>query len=547
MTTVSYVRTGLCALLFSAMLPSVVLAHGGEDHGAPAAIAAPPATFGPTGFATEGSAFQVAVFPTDGTTKLYLADVDSNAPIAGATIEAESGAWQGSARATREEGVYELPWMPPPEGGDLSLIVSGGGKDDLLLLQGVKVLPPPGSESAAQPAIAHWTHWTGGGVIGAVLVALLLLGRRRKDITPVVAALVFVATASPAFAHGGEDHGSPQPSQPQIQPGQPIAMSKPTQFLLGIRTEKIEPREAVDTVRVVGRVIPDPSGYARIQPSQAARIVADPAFPIPVPGERVKKGQILVVLEPTLSNLERGDKRSALSRIESQLAISERDLAREEALGALVPAKQVEATRIQVNQLRRERLQIAGTSLGRELLTAPVDGIVTDVHVVPGEVVGPTQALIEVVDPARVRVEAVIFDMALARRVSGAQAATKLLPGKIFPLTLLGVSPRMDPQDQGVHAVFRVEGGQAADLGIGMPVDVFLATGATRLRTAVPRDAIAEMGGRQVVFVRTAPEVFEARPVKIDRVVGPLAEISEGVSPGDRVVTQGIEQLRAGR
>ena len=44
-----------------------------------------------------------------------------------------------------------------------------------------------------------------------------------------------------------------------------------------------------------------------------------------------------------------------------------------------------------------------------------------------------------------------------------------------------------------------------------------------------------------------APEVFEARPVKVERMVGPLAEVTEGISPGDRVVTQGIEQLLAGR
>ncbi|MDO8608703.1 MAG: efflux RND transporter periplasmic adaptor subunit [Phaeospirillum sp.] len=498
-----------------------------------------------SGFAAEGTAFQAVLLPADGKTVLYLADADSNAPTVGALVEAEAGGWQGVAQASHAGGVYELAWMPPAEGADVTLIVSGGGRDDLLLIQGVRPPPLPGPPAAA-PLIAHWTHWAGGGAIGAVLVTMVLLGRRRKA---AAAVLVMLAAAAPAFAHGGEDHGAPAQSSATtpLQPGQPIPMSKPTQFLLGIRTETIEPREAADTVRVVGRVIPDPSGYARVQPSQPARIVSDPNFPIPVPGQQVKRGQVLAVLEPTLTNLERGDKRSSLSRIESQLAITERDLARQEALGGVVPVKQVETTRIQLDQLRRERAQIAGTALGRELLLAPVDGVITDVHVVPGEVVGPTQALVEVVDPARLRVEAVIHDLLLARRVAGAQAVTRLLPGEIFPLTLLGVSPRMDLQDQGVHAVFRVEGGQAVNLSIGMPVDVFLATGATRLRTAVPRDAIAEMGGRQVVFVRTAPELFEARPVKVERIVGPLAEISEGVKPGDRVVTQGIEQLRAGR
>jgi RND family efflux transporter MFP subunit len=540
-------------LLLSIIVPNRLQAHGGEDHSAPTKSTAPPpsSVAAKTGFSTEGAAFQAVLVLAEGKTILYLADIDTNAPVAGATIEADIENWQGSANPTSAAGVYELAWTPSSAGGDVTLIISAGGKDDLLLIAGVHPHPPPNSETGAAfgPAIAHWTHWAGGGAIGAIIVAILLgIARRRHKKTAVVIAILALLTATaPALAHGGEDHSTPQPAQAQIQPGQPIAMSKPTQFLLGIRTEKIEAREAADTVRVVGRVIPDPAGYARIQPSQSARVISDPAYPIPIPGAVVKKGQVLIVLEPTLTNLERGDKRSSLSRIESQVAITERELARQEKLGALVPAKQIETTRIQLEQLRRERGQISGTSLGREFLIAPVDGVVADVHVVPGEVVGPAQIMIEVVDPSRLQVEAVIHDLTRARNISGAKAATKLLPGQIFSLTLLGSSPKIDPLDLGIHAIFQVAPEQSAALNIGMPVDVYLATGTTRLLTAVPRDAITEMGGRQVVFVRTAPEIFEARPVKVERIIGPLAEIAEGVNPGERVVTQGIEQLRAGK
>ncbi|OAN55967.1 membrane-fusion protein [Paramagnetospirillum marisnigri] len=517
-------------------------AHDGIDHSLPNAPSHGPAAQ-KANFGAEGEAFQAVLVPSaEGGSLLYLAEADSNAPVANAAIEAEAGPWRGVAAPTNGEGVYTLAWAPMVEAVDLSLVISVGERSDLVLIQGVRQQQTPGADPT-DASVAHWTHWMGGGAIGAVVVAVVL-GLRRKAS---VAALILLISIPPALAHGGEDHGAPSDPKPQAQPGEPIVMSKPTQFLLGIRTERIEPREAADTVRVMGRVIPDPSGYARVQPSQPARIVADPAFPIPVPGQIVKRGQVLAVLEPTLTNLERGDKRSSLTRIDSELNITQRELARQEALGPLVPVKQVETTRIRLDQLRRERAQIAGTSLGREYLTAPLDGIVTDVHVVPGEVVGPAQSLAEVVDVTRLRVEAVIHDLHLARRVAGAMATTKLLPGQTFALTLLGRSPKLDPQDQGIHAIFQVNSDRIGELGIGMPVDVYLATGAIRMRTAVPRDAIAELGGRQVVFVRTAPESFEARPIKIDRMVGPLAEITEGVNPGDRVVTQGIAQLKAGR
>lgn len=544
MSKINSLLAGIVALALQ--FPLSALAHGGEDHGAPAA-AATPAPAAPTGFAAEGSAFQVAAYPAEGKVVLYLADMDSNAPVAGASIDAEAPGWQGQAKPLRDAGTYELAWAPPAEGADLSLVIAAAGKDDLLLIQGVGHVH--GAITAASSAPSSWGLAKVLGAAGAALalIAVALAYRRRKMAVALLAGGLLLSPAGTAHAHGGEDHGAPAPAAPQVQPGQPIAMPKPTQFLLGIRTEKVEPREAADTVRVVGRVIPDPTGYARVQPSQPARVIGDSAYPIPVPGEVVRKGQIVAVLEPTLTNLEKGDKRASLARVESDLAITERELARTEALGGLVPAKQVEAARFRLDQLRKERGQISGTQLGREYLVAPLDGVIADVHVVPGEIVNPSQTLVEVVDPARLRVEAVIYDLAMARHISGATAAAKLLPDRLIHLGLLGRSPKIDPQDLGLHAIFQVAAGEAESLSIGLPLDVYLEIGATRLRTAVPRDAVAEVGGRQVVFVRTAPETFEARPVKVERVIGPLAEISGGIQAGERVVTQGIEQLKAGR
>lgn len=542
-------RPAFCALLFAAGLPSAVLAHGGEDHGPAAAVAAaaPPAAER-SGIGAEGSAFQAVVFPGTGKSVLYLADADTNAPVLGAVIDAEAGGWQGRATPTRDAGIYEMSWSAPEGGADLTLVVSAAGKDDLILIEAAhRQAAPQPAENV--PAPANWAVLAATGGAGAILLlGVLALIRRHRKTAAAVLALGLLGQVDPARAHGGEDHGDAAPqAQAQARPGIAITMSKPTQFLLGIRTIRVEPQQAADTVRVVGRVIADPSGYARVQPSQQARVVSDPAHPIPVPGQAVKRGQVLAVLEPTLSTLEKGDKRASLSRVDGEIAITERELARQETLGGLVPAKQVETTRIRLDQLRKERGQITGTALGRELLTAPVDGVVTDVHVVPGEVVGSDRVLAEIVDPSRLRIEAVIHDVALAKRISGATAASKLVPDQSFPLAHLGTSPKIDPVDQGVHAIFQVAPAQAGALSIGLPMDVYLATGAASLRTAVPRDSIVEIGGRRAVFVRTAPETFEVRPVTVARVVGPLAEIADGVAPGDRVVTQGIEQLKAGR
>jgi multidrug efflux pump subunit AcrA (membrane-fusion protein) len=142
------------------------------------------------------------------------------------------------------------------------------------------------------------------------------------------------------------------------------------------------------------------------------------------------------------------------------------------------------------------------------------------------------------------RVEAVIHDLVLARQVTTAVVISKLLPDRLYPLSLLGISPKIDAQDLGIHALFQVSSAQAVELRIGMPVDVFLATGTTTLRRSIPREAVVDMAGRPVVFVRTAPEVFEIRPIRILQILGPRVEVGEGIEIGERVVVQGVDQLR---
>jgi hypothetical protein len=175
-----------------------------------------------------------------------------------------------------------------------------------------------------------------------------------------------------------------------------------------------------------------------------------------------------------------------------------------------------------------------------------MDGVIADLHVMPGEVIGPDKVMVEIVDPARLRIEAVIHDLTLADTVTAASATSRLLPDTVYGLDLLGISPRVDLVDQGIHAIFVPSARQAQGLRIGMPVDVHLSVGAMRLKLAVPRQAVVDHGGAKVVFIRTGPESFEIRPVKLLRSLGAWAEI-DGVAVGDKVVVQGMDQLRGAR
>ncbi|MBF0339990.1 MAG: HlyD family efflux transporter periplasmic adaptor subunit [Magnetococcales bacterium] len=360
------------------IFPALLLAHGDEDHEAkkPSATASIAASQ-PTGLGSggQGERFEVVVTPdAAGGTQLFLADVVSNVPVAGAVIEVETSdatsPWKGRAEPTRQEGVYRLAWTPPAEASlEMTLVVTVGEVSDLLLVR----FDTPNVQ--VQPSVPPRTAWSWSKtmswsllLIPGVVVLLVVVRKMAAKEKIVAGGLLLALTLVPSFvwSHGGEEHGdSAKESSPAgVTSGldRTIALPKSVQFLLQMRTSVAEPREVADTLRLVGRVIPDPTGYARIQPSALSRIGYDPDLPSPVAGQWVKQGDALAVLNPILSIGERTDQRLSLMRAQR-------------------PAE---------------------TAAGREMVLAPIDGQITDVHIVPGEVVTETAVLAEIINPKRI-------------------------------------------------------------------------------------------------------------------------------------------------
>jgi hypothetical protein len=121
MTT--HLRPAALAILLATTSPA--WAHGDEPHDAPAA-AAPTLDAAPRATAQTESFELVAVLTDTGaapTLTLYLDRFDSNAPVAGATVEIESGAFKAVARPA-EPGVYTLPGQAFAQPGRYPLTIS---------------------------------------------------------------------------------------------------------------------------------------------------------------------------------------------------------------------------------------------------------------------------------------------------------------------------------------------------------------------------------------------------------------------------------------
>ena len=94
------------------------------------------------------------------------------------------------------------------------------------------------------------------------------------------------------------------------------------------------------------------------------------------------------------------------------MAIDRAKLARQEQLlkSNVVARATVEDTRIQLEGLEKRRRELLAAKVRPEELRAPVDGVIAATRVVAGQVVAQTDQLFQIIDPASLLVEALVFD-----------------------------------------------------------------------------------------------------------------------------------------
>lgn len=547
----------LWAMLFT-ILPLLAFAHGGEDHGdeakAPISVSA---ASGPRLELTSPDVELSGLFQ-DGKLTLYADHYATNEPIANAKIELESGGRKIQISMV-SNGIYTATAdsFKQPGKHDVVVSIEAGDLEDLL----IGSFEIPASTITVRGLIwLDYAKWTAVGIAVVILLVVLFKRiRRHKTIAvsvtiPLLAVFLFSGYSNPTFAHGDEDHSekpkiSAEPSavaismaptaqsSPQRLPDGSIFAPKPTQRLFGIRTILGETRDNALTVELNGHIIANPNFSGRIQSSQSGRIAA-PVGGFPAIGMKVIKGQILAYIEPAASSIDKGNQQAQLAELSSNLVIAENRAQRMAQLQGSVPQKEIDAARAEAVSLKARKAAVTG-SFQREALRAPVSGLISFANVVAGQVVEAKEILFEVIDPSRLRVEAVAYDSALTGQIAGATGVTE----STQPLMLAFIGQSYQLREQALPIQFDVTPPLPA-LSVGQPVTVFVQTRKTRKGIPIPQGSIMKnSSGEIIVWVHISAERFVPKKVKVQPIDVNTVSVIEGLHDGDRVVTQGAALL----
>ena len=353
----------------------------------------------------------------------------------------------------------------------------------------------------------------------------------------------------PALAGPGHDHGDAPPAPtgngPSRQPDGSVFLPKPAQRQLGVRTLVTATGQHAKAFELAGTVVMDPNAGGKVQAVLAGRLEAGPKG-LPGVGQAVRKGEVLAYVVPTAGAIERSNQLAQQAELRAARDLAARRVARLTELADTVPRKDIEAAESELHSLT-QRLGAVGAGLAtRDALVAPVSGVIASANAVAGQVVDARELVFEVVDPSRLRIEALAYDPAQAQSVAG---ATLAVGGQRVPLRFVGAARSLRDQAQplqfaGDSSVL----GTLAHLAIGQPVRVFVQSTDKVDGVQVPAAALLRNPANQtIVWVKESPERFAPRVVTAVPLDGTSVAVTSGLQPGDRVATQGatlINQVR---
>ncbi len=287
-------------------------------------------------------------------------------------------------------------------------------------------------------------------------------------------------------------------------------------------------------------------------------------------GEHVRRGQAIVELESVQLGEAESDYlaaqaalRLARSSFERQEQLrnehisSEKEYlsARQELETAQIRARsaQEKLARLGVASVAVERLASAGRRSGNAALIvrAPADGIVLDIHAVPGELLKPDEKVVTVGDVSSVWVWADLHEDQLGRVLDAqragrlrAEIAVKAFPDAAFPGAVEFVGPAMDERTRTVKVRVTVANPDAK-LRAGMFASVRIYLPGQDEALAVPRAAVLSDEGRSFVFVHHDGEYWVRRPVVPGRKWLDWIEVKGGLAGAERVAADGAFLLKS--
>jgi membrane fusion protein (multidrug efflux system) len=288
-------------------------------------------------------------------------------------------------------------------------------------------------------------------------------------------------------------------------------------------------------------------------------------------GSFVKKGALLFELDPSKFRAALEEAQGQLAKAEAQFLKTKQDVERDTPLAkqGAISQKELDDS-IQANAFAKGSVVAAKASveqaklnLGWTRVTAPIDGVVGIAKAQIGDLIDANSELtsMSTLDPIKVyfpiseqeylgaseKVQQRYKDLQEGKEYGGVALELILGGETIYPHK--GQFYLVDRQVDVKTGTIRVAAIFPNPDNLLRPGQFARVRAVTKTREKallVPQRAVTEMQGSYQVAVVTPENKVDIRPVKVGERAGNLWIIDQGLKPGERVVVEGLQKVKAG-
>jgi len=271
-------------------------------------------------------------------------------------------------------------------------------------------------------------------------------------------------------------------------------------------------------------------------------------------GDLVRRGEVLVQLQPTKARLAVRQAEAGLAQARANFEKARSELSRKQLLlddrtiaqGTFDAFKAQHDAALAAVDGAESALALTRQRLEDMTITAPFAGVIKARSISVGEYVRPADPLLELIqiDPLKLRFE--VPEKHAARLAAGQKVTTAVsaLPGESFQGTVMTIFPTLDIHSRTVRVEARVSNPEHR-LKPGFFASVLVPLAPMPGELVIPRSALLRREGIESVLVVRGDRA-EAVTVLVGAETTGEVSIVSGLSPSDRVIVTGAEGLRSG-
>jgi len=390
--------------------------------------------------------------------------------------------------------------------------------------------------------------------------------RQRKPLRLIVSILAIAAAGLFAWLFWPARRETAPPTQPAEQTtaaanekssGNQVLFSPEAIKRAQIETGEATMRPMAETLVVAGRLALNEDAAVRVGTIVTGRVTRVLAMV----GDTVKERQPLVYIhshELVDARAAEAKARAMVTEKEKTLAFAKAELERAERLleakaiskrEHALAAANVNAANAELDQARAElvrssefleHLSVPHDSHEDIVAYSPISGIVLKRNVSVGTVVSEATDLMTVGNLSTLWAIAEVPEKqaAIVRIGQPVEIELQAFAGARFSGRVVHIGDSLDPTTRTVQVRCLVRNPRG-NLRPEMFATIKLDQGATQPALTVPRSAVIEMESGKVVFLPLGDGKFEKRAVQTGREQSEWVEITNGLKPGERIVTRG--------